>query len=299
VQPDVSDLLGVPSSRQYFERRVENWVDANFAAFPQMPVETILARVLELYSVDNIRLANYQSSANMFLRLDSDAMYRCPSLLTAQIMSAATDVYSYVFAAGPYEEDPLVSLDLRSTDDDSSEGRAGYGSDRRNLRSLLCGQECFDLAVAGQLSDLTLLEVGYLKSLQGNGPDGGVVVDGNTYTWNKVGANISTPRPQTLADLNTLVFDIPYLQTDSTALFSESDTDLFNLANDSDSLPSQEERCAYWWSLFEMVGTLPDITIPEAAGEPAIPVVQPSASPAAAAPTGGAAGDGGAPTVLV
>jgi hypothetical protein len=48
-----------------------------------------------------------------------------------------------------------------------------------------------------------------------------------------------------------------------------------------------------------MVGTLPDITIPEAAGEPAIPVVQPSASPAAAAPTGGAAGDGGAPTVLV
>jgi len=166
VQPDVSDLLGVPSSRQYFERRVENWVDANFAAFPQMPVETILARVLELYSVDNIRGANYQSSANMFLRLDSDAMYRCPSLLTAQIMSAATDVYSYVFAAGPYEEDPLVSLDLRSTDDDSSEGRAGYGSDRRNLRSLLCGQECFDLAVAGQLSDLTLLEVGYLKSLQ-------------------------------------------------------------------------------------------------------------------------------------
>ena len=52
---------------------------------------------------------------------------------------------------------------------------------------------------------------------QGNGPDGGVVVDGNTYTWNKVGANISTPRPQTLADLNTLVFDIPYLQVSPSA----------------------------------------------------------------------------------
>jgi hypothetical protein len=75
-------------------------------------------------------------------------------------------VFSYVFAAGPYKEDPLVKLDLRTSDDDLSEGRAGYGSDRRCLRSLLCGEECFDMAVAGQLSDLTLLENAYLRSLQ-------------------------------------------------------------------------------------------------------------------------------------
>lgn len=80
--------------------------------------------------------------------------------------SYATDVYSYVFAAGPYQEDPLTSLDLRRARDTTSDGNAGYGTDRRNLYSLLCGSECFELAVAGQLSELTLLEVGYLRSLQ-------------------------------------------------------------------------------------------------------------------------------------
>jgi hypothetical protein len=51
-----------------------------------------------------------------------------------------------------------------------------------------------------------------MPARQGNGPDGGVEVDGNTYTWTKVGGNISSSRPQTLADLNTVVFDIPDLQ---------------------------------------------------------------------------------------
>jgi hypothetical protein len=45
VQPGVSDELGVPSRRQYYPNRVRDWVDANFAAFPQMPVETIVTRV--------------------------------------------------------------------------------------------------------------------------------------------------------------------------------------------------------------------------------------------------------------
>jgi hypothetical protein len=53
---------------------------------------------------------------------------------------------------------------------------------------------------------------GRMPAPQGNGPDHGVEVHGRTYTWSKVGANISSPRPQTLADLNTLVFDIPSLQ---------------------------------------------------------------------------------------
>jgi hypothetical protein len=51
-----------------------------------MPKETIVARILELYPEHALPMANYQASAEMFLRMDSDAMYRCPSLLTAQIM---------------------------------------------------------------------------------------------------------------------------------------------------------------------------------------------------------------------
>lgn len=45
VQPGVSDLLGVPSRRSFYEMRVRNWVEANFAAFPQMPSEIIVTRV--------------------------------------------------------------------------------------------------------------------------------------------------------------------------------------------------------------------------------------------------------------
>jgi hypothetical protein len=41
---------------------------------------------MQLYPFDHLSFGSYQSSANMFLRLDSDAMYRCPSLLTAQVM---------------------------------------------------------------------------------------------------------------------------------------------------------------------------------------------------------------------
>lgn len=42
--------------------------------------------MLELYPLSNVKWVSYESAANMFLRLDSDAMYRCPSLLTAQVM---------------------------------------------------------------------------------------------------------------------------------------------------------------------------------------------------------------------
>lgn len=66
--------------------------------------------------------------------------------------------------------------------------------------------------------------------MQGDGPGGGVDVEGTTYTWQPVGAS-----PQSLADLNTLVFNLPELQTDSQLLFSPTDPDL----EDSDAVPSQ------------------------------------------------------------
>jgi hypothetical protein len=89
-------------------------------------------------------------------------------------------------------------------------------------------------------------------------------------------------------------------QRSSTTLFSgsQSDADLYSFDEDS-VYPSQDERCAYWWSLFEAVGTLPSITIPEAANEPPIEILEPEPSslPPAGAPTGVGGGGGPAPTV--
>ena len=62
--------------------------------------------------------------------------------------------------------DVLLSVDFRSATQEASDGLAGYGTDRRALLGMLCGDECFDLHAAGESERLTLLENAYLRSLQ-------------------------------------------------------------------------------------------------------------------------------------
>jgi hypothetical protein len=52
-------------------------------------------------------------------------------------------VYTYEFAAGPYDNDPLLDLDIRGATD-GSRHMAGRGSDARALANVLCDSQDLD-----------------------------------------------------------------------------------------------------------------------------------------------------------
>jgi len=246
VQPGYSDEIGIPSERKYYNRRLQSWIKATFSAFPDIDVTAIRIAVDHFYPQEDVwNFFGYESAASRVLTLDSDALVLCPAMQTAMDMSSSMEVFTYVFAAGPYANDPLLDLDIRSARD-GSRGWAGRGSDTRALANQLCGTEelvsmCDDYATQNEATQLFVQMQSYYELLQEvDGPQSAtngtahvlILPDAVRPRFNWQPANSGAT---TLEDLNTIQFDLPEIQTmkDFSAVTERNTVSLV-------------DRCAFW-----------------------------------------------------
>lgn len=216
LQPGVSDQIFVPTREQYIPF-VQRWINATFAAYATLglvDLETINTKVLELYPAAAV--GNNFEAMVQFLQIDRDAIWLCPALHIAQLMSASVETHTYMYAVGPYEGDRLLSLGFPKATADKSFGWAGHGAELSALENTLCtvdpfpasdsqARSCFDSTpnqwrLAGTMSS-------YWKAM--SDPPGVLNADDayGQFQWPQLNASSA------LVDIPTVVFDIPEVQS--------------------------------------------------------------------------------------
>jgi len=96
----------VPKASEY-EEQVLHWTNYTFLPFPQIDVEAVAARIVELYPLASSATDN--ETYAQFLQLAADGTFVCPAMFVSQAMTeAGVEVHRYNFTAGTYPEDLLV-----------------------------------------------------------------------------------------------------------------------------------------------------------------------------------------------